>query len=128
MASIQQLPPQIQSQLAQFQQIQEQLQVVIQQRYQLEAQLNEIDRTLEELKKISKDTTLFKSIGMVLIKVENKEELEKELEDKKEMLAMRIKTVVRQEETLKEKHQSLQEKLQSALAQYQGSGGVLGAG
>jgi len=109
------IPPQMQNQIAQLQQMQQQLQVVVTQRSQLEAKEREIESTLEELAKAEDDTAIYKSIGTLLIKADNKEELKKELDEHKETIGVRIKTLKKQEKTLSERYQSLGEKLSDAL-------------
>lgn len=110
------LSPQIQNQIAQFQQLQQQLQLITTQRYQLETKLNEITNTLEELKNLSKKTPVYKSIGSLLIKAEDKEALKKELDEQKESIEIRVKTLKRQEEQLGKRHEDLKQRLSEALA------------
>ncbi len=109
------LPPQMQNQIVQLQQLQQQLQVIVSQRTQLEAKEREISNTLEELEKTKKDTPIYKSIGTLLIRSDNKDELKKELDEHKETISVRIKTLKKQEKTLNERYQSLGEKLSEAL-------------
>ena len=113
---ISKLPPQVQNHLAQFQQFQQQLQLVIQQRTQVELRLRDVERALEELKKIKGDTLIYKSIGSLLIKSPGKESVEKDLTESKETLEIRKKTLDDQEGRLKEKTQELQSKIQNALS------------
>jgi prefoldin beta subunit len=109
------IPPQMQNQIAQLQQLQQQLQVIATQRAQLEAKEREIEATLEELKNTKDDTPVYKSIGTLLIKADSKQELEKELDEHKETIGVRVKTLKKQETTLSERYQSLGEKLNEAL-------------
>jgi prefoldin beta subunit len=109
------LSPKIQNQIAQFQQIQQQLQAILNQKFQMEAQLREMQRTLEELGKAAEDVTVYKSVGSLLIKAENKSAVQKEIEEDKETLEIRVKTVDRQEKHLRERYQVLQDQLQKAL-------------
>ncbi len=109
------LPPQLQNQIVQLQQMQQQLQVIATQRLQLEAKEREIENTLEELEKAKDDTTIYKSIGTLLIKAEDKDDLKKELNEHKETIGVRMKTLKKQENTLNERYQSLGEKLSDAL-------------
>ncbi|MFQ6060394.1 MAG: prefoldin subunit beta [Thermoplasmata archaeon] len=109
------LPPQVQNQITQFQQLQQQLQVITTQIGQLELKEREIENTIEELKKTKKDAPIYKSIGTLLIRAENREELEKELNEHKETISIRLKTLQRQEKTLSERYQSLGEKLSKVL-------------
>ncbi len=109
------ISPQMQNQIAQLQQLQQQLQVIATQRAQLEVKEREIEATLEELKKTKDDTPVYKSIGTLLIKADNKEGLVKELDEHKETIGVRVKTLKKQETTLSERYQSLGEKLSNVL-------------
>ena len=109
------ISPQLQNQIAQYQQLQNQLQVLGSQRVQLEAKLREIEGTLEELVKIKDDTPVYKSIGMLLVKQDDREGLKKELEEHKETLTIRVKSLQKQEKALTERYEDLANKIQSAL-------------
>ncbi|MFA5895370.1 MAG: prefoldin subunit beta [Thermoplasmata archaeon] len=113
--SMKEISPQLQNQIAQYQQLQQQLQVLASQRLQLEAKLREIEGTLEELGKISPDTQVYKSIGMLLVKQDDRESLKKELEEHKETLTVRVKSLQKQEKSLSERYQGLGEKIRTAL-------------
>lgn len=108
------LPPQIQNQLAQLQQIQQQAQAIMQQRGQVEMVLRETDRALEELKKAGEDETVYKAAGELLIKAK-KEDVVKELEEKKDSLDVRLKSLSRQEERIQSRFTQLQDQLKAAL-------------
>jgi prefoldin beta subunit len=109
------LSPQLQNQIAQYQQLQNQLQVLGSQRVQIEAKLREIEQTLEELNKLSGDTPVYKSIGMILVRQEDREALKKELEEHKETLTIRVKSLQKQEKALSERYEDLAAKIQAAL-------------
>ena len=108
------LPPQIQNQLAQLQQIQQQAQAIMQQKNQVEMVLRETDRAFEELKKTEDDAVVYKAAGELLVKA-NKEEVLKELEEKKDSLEVRLKSLARQEERIQAKFTQLQDQLKAAL-------------
>lgn len=110
-----QLPPQIQNQLAQLQELQQQAQVVIQQRQQLEMQVRELDRTLEELSKLPKDAPLYRSVGSLLMRSPDREALERDFQDQKETMVVRLESAKRQETRLRERVTALQTELQAAL-------------
>lgn len=110
------LSPKVQNQIAQFQQLQQQLQAVLNQKFQMDAQLKEMQRTAEELNKSPEDAVIYRSIGSLMIKAENKESVLKEIEEDKETLEIRVKTVERQEKSLKDRYQVLQEQLNRALS------------
>ena len=109
------LSPQLQNQVVQFQQLQQQLQTVSTQKVQMDAQKKEIERTLEELAKAKDD--IYRSVGSLLIKVDDREALKAELTDATETIDVRLKAMERQEKTLREKYQSLQETINKAMGQ-----------
>ncbi|MDK2796006.1 MAG: prefoldin beta subunit [Archaeoglobaceae archaeon] len=110
------LPPQVQNLVAQLQQIQQQLQLVINQKAQVEAMLEETKLALEELQKIGDETPIYKAVGSILVK-EDKGKVVQELTEKKDSFEIRIKTLERQEERLRERFAELQKKLQGFLGQ-----------
>src|SRR5439155_806013 len=83
------ISPQLQNQIAQYQQLQNQLQVLASQRMQLEAKLREVEVILEELNKLTGETPIYKSIGMLLVRHDDREGLKKELEEQKESAQLR---------------------------------------
>jgi prefoldin beta subunit len=105
----------LQNQIAQYQQLQNQLQVLASQRVQLEAKLREIEGTLEELGKVSDGTPVYKSIGMLLVRQDDREALKKELEEHKETLTIRVKSLQKQEKSLSQRYEDLAGKIQAAL-------------
>jgi len=116
------MSPKLQNQIAQFQQLQQQLQTVVSQKFQMEAQLREVNNTLEELGKVDDDTPIFRNVGSLLIKANDKESVVTEMEEDKETLEIRVKTLNRQEKQMREKFQSMQEQIQKALGS--GAGGA----
>jgi prefoldin beta subunit len=110
----------MQGKFMQFQQLQQQVQMIATQKYQVDLQMNEIERTLEELKKLKKTAGVYKSVGSLLLKVDDKDSLVKEMEEKKETLTIRAKTLGNQEKSLRDKHQALQEELSTALSKTKG--------
>jgi prefoldin beta subunit len=118
------ISPQLQNKIAQFQQMQQQIQVLSSQKFQLEAQLRDTERAIEELAKAPDEAPIYKSVGSLMVRAENKESIEKELAEKKETIDIRIKALDRQEKHLVEKYQTLQQELSQALsAGKQESGG-----
>jgi len=112
---VKEISPQLQNQIQQYQQLQQQLQVLGSQRLQLEAKLREVDGTLEELGKLPASSTVYKSIGVLLVQTDDREALKKELEEHKETLTIRVKTLQKQEKSLGERFDDLQQKIQAAL-------------
>lgn len=109
------ISPQLQNQIAQFQQLQQQLQAVSSQKLQMDAQIKEIERTISELDKATGD--VYKNVGSLMIKVDNKDSVKAELEEGKETMEVRVKSMKRQEVALREKYESMQESLNKAMGQ-----------
>ena len=107
---------QLQDQINRLQQMRMQLQMIMQQRQQVELRLKEIEEALEELDKTDAKTTIYKSIGSLLIKTKGKSEVTKELKSDKESLDLRKKTLDQQEGRTKEKLNELQSKVQNSLS------------
>ncbi len=117
------LPQQVQHQLAQLQQIQHQAQVIIGQKTKMELMLRETEQAQEELEKLEKDAVVYKGIGQLLIKSE-KTAVTEDLAEKKEVLSVRLKTLEKQEQKIQEKFQQLQNQIRTALGQKEGAGGI----
>ncbi len=109
------LPPQVQNMIAQLQTVQQQLQMVVSQKVQLESALKEIENAIQEVEKAGEDTPIYKSVGTVLVKTK-RDDILKELNEKKETIEVRIRALSRQEEKLRERLQELQNKVKSMLS------------
>ena len=72
---------------------------------------------MDELDKVKKGAEIYKSVGTILVRNDDKKALKDELEEKKETLGIRVKTLANQEKTLREMHQNLQEELTKAFQQ-----------
>jgi prefoldin beta subunit len=108
------IPPQVQEQIAQYQNVQQQLQMTASQKLQLMAKLKEIEAGLAELEK-SKEKKVYKSIGMLLVEVDDVPALKKEMEELKETYDLRTKTMEKQEKRLNDTFQKLHEQLTKAF-------------
>lgn len=109
------LPPKIQNQIAQLQQLQQQTQMAMSQKYQLEVRLSEVKAAVDELQKPSENRVIYKGIGDLMVKVDNVGELSKELDEEKETIQIRIKTLENQEKQMKEKLKTLQEQITNSM-------------
>ena len=109
------LPPKVQNQIAQFQQLAQQIQMITTQKLQLEAQVRELDKAVQELEKAGDDAVVYKSVGSLMIQATDKAGLVNELKEQKETMDVRVKTLDRQDKHLRERHQSLQEQITKAL-------------
>ena len=111
---ISRLPPQVQQRLLRLQQLQQTLQGVLTQKQQLELELNEVEQALSELKKLTDAAVIYRSIGSLLVK-SKKTKVTTELNEREELLNMRINVLGKQEERLRTQVKDLQEKLQRDL-------------
>ena len=109
------IPPKVQNQIAQFQQLTQQIQMVTTQKIQLEATTREVERTIAELEKVTDETAVFKNVGSLLIQVKDRQALLTELKEQKETSEVRVKTLDRQDKHLRERHKSLQDQITQAL-------------
>jgi len=109
------LPAKLQNDLKQFQRLQQELSVVQQQRLQLELRLREIGHTLEELKAVPEDATVYRPIGSLMVRAKSRKEVEDLLGEEKETLEVRQKAVERQENHLKERYTTMQQDLTQQL-------------
>ena len=111
---ISRLPPQVQQRLLRLQQLQQTLQGVLTQKQQLELELTEVEQALSELEKLTEAAVIYKSVGSLLVKSE-KVKVTTELNERKELMNMRINVLGKQEERLRTQVKDLQGKLQQDL-------------
>ncbi|MDQ6723969.1 MAG: prefoldin subunit beta [Thermoproteota archaeon] len=108
--SEQELPPWLKEQLARLQQLQQNLQAIMMQKQQVEIEKVETERALDELKKSISDDAVYKLAGPLLIK-SNRDELTKELEEKKELSNTRLVVLGKQESRVKENLKEVENKI-----------------
>lgn len=101
----------LQEKISRLQSIEQNVQQYVMQRQQFAMQQAELDSALRELEN-SEDS--YKIIGNIMVKMP-KDELKKDLGHKKEMIELRIKTVEKQENQLKEKVESLKSEVMGEL-------------
>tara|TARA_Y100000588_G_scaffold144778_1_gene158692 strand:+ start:49 stop:429 length:381 start_codon:yes stop_codon:yes gene_type:complete len=116
-------PENVQEKLNLFQQMQQQVQTLSQQASQIDMSIRETERTLEEIKDAGKNSILYRAIGSVMKKVEDIEKLRSELNDEKEIMNIRNKSLKKQIETSNKELEEMQKKLAPVLQKVQeGSG------
>ncbi len=81
----------------------------------------ETDRALQELKKASSDDAIYKNAGSVLIKAK-KEDVLKELEEKKELSNTRVMVLGKQETRVKENLKEVENKINEMIRTMQAGG------
>jgi prefoldin beta subunit len=113
-----QIPPQVQNQLVRFQEQQEQYKALILRKRQFELEAKEVEKALQESKNLADDAVIYKSVGILLFR-SDKAKIIAELTEKKEEIDLRVKTIERQEQRLK---QQLEELRKLIMAQVSASG------
>lgn len=93
--------------IAQLQLLEQNMQTFLAQRQQFQMQLSELDSALENIKGSNKT---YKIIANIMIDAD-KDSLEKELKQKKEIVELRIKNLEKQEEKIREKSEKLQKEV-----------------
>lgn len=119
--SEQELPPWLREQVSRLQQLQQNLQAIMMQKQQMEVESVETDRALEELKKVGADDAVYKAAGSVMVK-SKKDDVIKELEEKKELSATRVKVLEKQETRVKENLKEVEAKINEMIRGGQGPG------
>ncbi len=98
--------------LVEYENLEKQLEVLLIQKHQLQIQLNEISHALEQLKKAKGE--VYRSVGSIILHT-TKEEAEKDLKEKRELIQVRANAIAKQEEKLRatvmESQKSLQERM-----------------
>jgi prefoldin beta subunit len=97
--------------VGQLQLTQQNLQSIISQKQHLEAQVNELNSALNE---IGDSQNTFKIMGKVMVSTP-KDKLKKELEEKKELVGVRLKNFTQQEEKLTQSIETLQKEVMEEM-------------
>ena len=98
--------------LMQLQLAEQGLQNLILQKQMFQVEVIEADNALDELKKVGGE--VYKLVGSLMFK-SDRTDLKKWLEKKKDILNLRIRSIERQEEELKNKVNSLRERVMKSL-------------
>jgi prefoldin beta subunit len=114
MSNQNEVPPWLREQLVRFEQLQQNLQTIVLQKQQVDVEGNEVDRAVAELKKASETDAVYKSAGNILVKAK-REDLLKELEERKELANTRSTVLAKQEQRVRENIKELQAKIEEAL-------------
>lgn len=86
---------------------------ILMQKQNSQIELNEINNALEEVKKSSGD--VYKVSSNIMIKA-NKNDVIKELEEKKKVLEIRISSIEKQEDQLDEKSEKLKKEVNAEIS------------
>lgn len=85
----------------------------------------ETDRAVEELKKAGPDDAVYKNAGSVMVKAKRDDVL-KELEEKKELTATRVKVLEKQETRVKDNLKEVETKINEMIRGGPGTPGPAG--
>jgi prefoldin beta subunit len=98
--------------LIEYENLEKQLEVLLIQKHQLQIQLNEINHALEQLAKSQGE--VYRTVGSIILHT-TKEEAEKDLSERKELIGVKVNAIAKQEEKLRatvmETQKSLQERM-----------------
>jgi prefoldin beta subunit len=114
MSTSNEVPPWLREQLVRFEQLQQNLQAIVLQKQQVDLESSEVDRALTELKKAAETDAVYKSAGNILVRAK-KEDLLKDLEERKELANTRSTVLGKQEGRVRENIKDLQAKIEEAL-------------
>ncbi len=99
--------PNAQKKIQELQMLEQNLQNFLAQKQNFQMQMVEIDSALEELSKTDK---AYKIVGNLMV-ASKKDELEADLKNKREMTELRIKSIEKQEKSLKDRASRLQKEV-----------------
>ncbi|MFH1307908.1 MAG: prefoldin subunit beta [archaeon] len=100
--------------LQELQVLEQNMQGFLMQKQAFQMELNETEAALEELKK-AKPNEVYRILGQIMVKTE-KDKAEQELEDKKNLLTLRLKSIEKQEKSIKDRVDSLREKVTKKMS------------
>jgi prefoldin beta subunit len=109
-----QFPKELQDKISNFEQIKNQLQVILSQKAEMEAKRKEIRTSLEALNQ-HEEGDIFRRVGDLLLKVDDKKSLVNEMEEEAETLDVRIKSMGSQEKSLREMYEKLGKEINESL-------------
>ncbi len=114
------LPETVRADLRRYQDVTEKLRVVLVNKQQVQLQLSEVEDALKELERCGEGDATYKIIGNIMV-AKSREELVRELSERKETLEIRLSSLQKQENLLKKQLSELEKKLTRKLG-YEGQG------
>lgn len=109
---MQKLNQETQEKIQQLQIFEQNIQNLLLQKQAFQFELNETENAIEEVKKTGEE--VYKMIGQVMLKA-SKQEIEKELSQKKDILGLRIKSIEKQESKLKEEVEKIRQEVMKKI-------------
>ena len=114
MSNTNEVPPWLREQLARFEQLQQNLQTILFQKQQKDVESAEVDRAITEHKKATETDAVYKSAGNILVKA-NRNEVMKDLEERKELSGTRSTVLSKQEQRVRESIKELSKKIEGGI-------------
>lgn len=102
------------SQIKELQMLEQNLQSVMMQKQAFQMELSEVENAMEELAQSGDE--VYRIAGNIMVKA-TKEKITKDLNQKKDMLLLRMKAVTNQEKSLQENSEELRNKVLSKIQQ-----------
>lgn len=121
------IPPELQQYVVKLQQLRNKLSQIVAEKSVVQAQLRETERALEILRNTSPDRPVYRAAGHLLVRV-SREDAEKDLNDRKDLLELRLKSLERQEASLNTEIRNIETKINELLGKYYGTGVKRGGG
>lgn len=92
------------------------LQALLMQRQAFQLELNETETALSEVSKTGDE--IYRITGQVMLKAD-KQEIEKELKEKKDILSLRLKSIEKEEDSLRKKDERLRQEISQNIGKSQ---------
>ncbi|MEM0097490.1 MAG: prefoldin subunit beta [Conexivisphaerales archaeon] len=108
------IPPWLQEELTRYDQLQQTLQALLTQKQQVDLELADTERAIEELTKENDSVQVYKISGSIMIR-STKQDLLKELGERKELANTRRTILSKQEEKVRQSLQEVQARVNQAL-------------
>jgi|Deesub1362B_J571_1020462.scaffolds.fasta_scaffold17330_3 prefoldin beta subunit len=125
MSVTQRVPPELQQLMVKYQQIENQLAAVITEKNVVLSEITEINRALDLLNSIEEGTDIFKNAGLIMVKVK-KDDVVKELTDRKEFLELKLKSIEKNEQILRKQLDETRSKINEYASRVYGAAGKAG--
>jgi prefoldin beta subunit len=106
------LDKETQEKIQELQMLEQNFQGLLMQKQAFQMEINEIENALSEVSKSKSD--IFKVVGQIMIKTD-REKVEKEMNQKKDLLSLRLKSIDKQESGLSKNLEELKEEVMKKL-------------
>lgn len=109
------IPPEAQHYAVKYQQLQNLLAQILTEKATVETELKEVNRVLSELDNLPDNIEIYKALGHILVKT-SKSNVQSELNERKELLELRLKSLEKQEKEARRQLEEVQAKIKEILA------------